>query len=443
MKNKFFGSYKIKLILLIFSLPFFLSETYSQDYEIHFAGSGSSKVVGTVKVENLSKSTSVSLSGADILQLKSIVSGITPIEASPGNRIKVYPNPMEENCQIEFVTNSPGIVLIEISEVSGKNLLQSKNNFSSGTHIFKLDGLYSGVYILNIETVDYSASTKLICNSAKTSGQVSITQTDGNELNNNSGKNKDSGLKKGVIETVMQYTTGDLLKYIGSSGSFTTIVMDVPTSSKTITFNFVPCTDPDNKSYAVVQIGKQLWMAENLAYLPKVSPASDGSDKTQFCYVYGYNGKDITEAKATVNYQKYGVLYNWAAAMNGSVSSNLNPSGVKGICPEGWHLPSDDECTELENTVGGSSVAGKKLKSKSGWNSDDKRTDEYGFNALPAGHRYYGATFFGNGSNASFWTATKKDAVYGFSRSIDYNYEDIEHSESIEDSGFSIRCIKD
>ncbi len=163
--------------------------------------------------------------------------------------------------------------------------------------------------------------------------------------------------------------------------------MDKPVTSKTVAFKFVSCTDTDNRNY--------------------------------------------------------GVLYNWAAAMNGAASSNANPSGVKGVCPAGWHLPSDAEWTELENTAGGSTVAGTKLKSKSDWNTDDKRTDEFGFNALPAGHRFYGATFFGIGSNASFWTATKKDAVYGFSRSIDYNYEDIEHAESIEDSGFSIRCVKD
>lgn len=430
-------------ILLAFS--FFLSaiNLYSQDYEIHFVGSGSSTSVGTVNVENLSKSTSISLKGSDVLHLKNTISGITPLEASTGNKLKVYPNPVDENCQFEFTLNNPGNVSIDLSEISGKNLLQSKIKLPTGNHVFQLDGLNSGVYSISLITEEFSTSAKLICRATKTLGSLKVNLLNSSESGIQSEKAKTSVLKKAAMESVMQYSAGDLLKFTGSSGIYTTIVMDVPTSSKTVTFKFVPCTDADNRNYPVVQIGKQIWMAENLAYLPKVSPATEGSDKIQFYYVYGYNGSDVKAAKATVNYTKYGVLYNWAAAMNGAASSNTNPSGVKGICPEGWHLPSDAEWTELENAIGGSGVAGSKLKSKSGWIADNKNSDEFGFNALPAGHRYYGSTFFGNGSNASFWTATKKDAVYGYSRSIDYNYDDIEHSESIEDNGFSIRCIKD
>jgi uncharacterized protein (TIGR02145 family) len=443
MKNTPILNGSLRFNLLFFGFLCFTSNIYSQDYEIRFAGSGSSTSVASVKVENLTKSTSVSLAGNDVLHLKSIISGTTPLEASTENKIKVYPNPVEESCQFEFSTSKTGNVLIEITDISGKSIQQVRSNLPSGSHLYQLNGLNSGIYNLSIITENYSASTKLTCSSSKFSKLVNINKVNDEVRANHPQRTENSGIKKAVLESVMQYNTGDLLKYTGISGNFTTIIMDIPTENKTITFKFIQCTDPDNRNYAVVQIGKQIWMAENLAYLPKVNPASEGSDKQQYCYVYGYNGTNINEAKATVNYAKYGVLYNWAAAMNGTGSSSANPSGIKGISPEGWHLPSDAEWTELETAVGGSMVAGTKLKSKAGWNSDDKRTDEFGFNALPAGYRYYGATFFGNGSNASFWTATKKDAVYGFSRSIDYNYEDIEHAESIEDSGFSIRCIKD
>ncbi len=99
----------------------------------------------------------------------------------------------------------------------------------------------------------------------------------------------------------------------------------------------------DSQIYQYITIGAQVWMTENLAYLPSVFAPATGSNSTAYYYVYGYNGTDVAAAKATSNYTTYGVLYNWPAAMNGSASSTSNPSGVQGICPSGWHLPSDAE----------------------------------------------------------------------------------------------------
>ncbi|MCK9320171.1 FISUMP domain-containing protein, partial [Methanoculleus sp.] len=102
----------------------------------------------------------------------------------------------------------------------------------------------------------------------------------------------------------------------------------------------------DGNDYNWVKIGDQVWMAENLAYLPSVNMVADGSEDAagSYYYVYGYDGTDVTAAKATANYTTYGVLYNWLAAMN--------------ACPDGWHLPSDAEWTELTDYLGGESVAG-------------------------------------------------------------------------------------
>jgi len=82
----------------------------------------------------------------------------------------------------------------------------------------------------------------------------------------------------------------------------------------------------DQHVYKYVKIGTQTWMAENLAYLPAVSPSSDGSESSAFYYVYNYEGSSISEAKSQGNYTSYGVLYNWEAA--------------KIACPSGWYLPS-------------------------------------------------------------------------------------------------------
>src|SRR5574344_2484117 len=152
----------------------------------------------------------------------------------------------------------------------------------------------------------------------------------------------------------------------------------------------------DNQTYRIVTIGSQTWMAENLKYLPSVVGPRTGSKTTPHYYVYGYNGTNVTDAKATANYNTYGVLYNWPAAMNGAASSTTNPSGVQGVCPDGWHLPSNAEWTELTDYLGGYSVAGGKLKAtgtiEAGtglwYDRNTGATNETGFTGLPGGYRY-------------------------------------------------------
>lgn len=204
----------------------------------------------------------------------------------------------------------------------------------------------------------------------------------------------------------------------------------------------------DGRVYKTVKIGTQIWMAENLAYLPSVSTVAQKTFKTKgvFYYVYDYDGLDVNAAKATSNYVTYGVLYNWPAAMASSESSSTTPSGVKGVCPEGWHLPSSAEWILLIDYLGGNVAAGGKLKEidTSLWKSPNGgATNESNFSALPGGCRYYKGSFENIGLLSYWWTATEnnsEDAIYqsvgyGFSNMGSYNYE--------KEMGFSVRCVKD
>jgi uncharacterized protein (TIGR02145 family) len=169
--------------------------------------------------------------------------------------------------------------------------------------------------------------------------------------------------------------------------------------------------DIDGNYYKVVKIGSQIWMAENL----KTTHYSDGTiiplledsvswinlDYTSKAYCYYNNRVEYSDI--------YGALYNWAAAMNGTSSSNLNPSGVQGVCPDGWHLPSDSEWKELEMYLGMSqieanksgnrgTVEGGKLKSSgyTYWESPNTgATNSSGFTALPSGTQWQGMPIFG------------------------------------------------
>jgi uncharacterized protein (TIGR02145 family) len=197
-------------------------------------------------------------------------------------------------------------------------------------------------------------------------------------------------------------------------------------------------TDPrDGKVYQTVTIGNQEWMAENLAYLPSVNMVADGSEDAagSYYYVYGYDGTNVADAKATGNYATYGVLYNWTAAMN--------------ACPDGWHLPTDAEWRELTDYLGKN--AGGKLKAtgtiKAGtglwYGSNIGATNETGFTALPGGSRNYGGTFSNIGLNGNWWSATEYGTYDAWYRYMGCGSSLVSRDGSNKELGFSVRCLRD
>jgi uncharacterized protein (TIGR02145 family) len=202
----------------------------------------------------------------------------------------------------------------------------------------------------------------------------------------------------------------------------------------------------DENTYSYKTIGTQVWMTENLAYLPSVVGPGTGSNSTAYYYVYGYDGTDVDAAKATSNYTTYGVLYNWPAAMSGAASSSADPSGVQGICPTGWHLPSHAEWTTLTTYLGGESVAGGKMKEagESHWtNPNTGATNESGFTALPGGYRYNYGKFDVIGILGSWWSSTEFSTGYAWYRSLYYYSSHVGRYYANKANGFSVRCLRD
>jgi uncharacterized protein (TIGR02145 family) len=162
----------------------------------------------------------------------------------------------------------------------------------------------------------------------------------------------------------------------------------------------------DGQVYKTVKIGEQVWMAENLKY------AAEGSEY--------YENKDDY-------YVWMGCLYNWETAMK--------------ACPKGWHLPSDEEWQTLIDFVGGSDVAGKKLKSAVGWNDGDG-TDDYGFSALPGG-AYAVGEFDGLGERGGWWSASDESAYFAWTRHMKYDSESVDRGSGSKGDLFSVRCVQD
>ncbi|OQC44748.1 MAG: hypothetical protein BWX59_01711 [Bacteroidetes bacterium ADurb.Bin028] len=180
--------------------------------------------------------------------------------------------------------------------------------------------------------------------------------------------------------------------------------------------------------------------------MPSVVGPGTGSNSEAYCYVYGYDGTSISAAKATENYATYGVLYNWTAAMNGAESSDANPSGVQGICPDGWHLPSDAEWTQLTDYLGGEDVAGGKLKEAGydHWQSPNAgANNESGFTALPGGGRGSNGSFGSIRNGGYWWSSTELDTYGAWRRRLSYSDGDVSWYGDIKSVGFSVRCLRD
>ena len=153
-------------------------------------------------------------------------------------------------------------------------------------------------------------------------------------------------------------------------------------------------------------------------------------------------GNDVTEGDCSV----FGRLYTWVAAV-GKTEDECGyehacglSEPVRGVCPEGWHLPSHDEWDELLTAVGGLSTAGTMLKTSTGWISGGNGTDNYGFSALPAGGRSVYGNFGFEGSEANFWGSTE-DEGHAYNTYLTKGGS-AHPSYSFKNNGFSIRCLK-
>jgi uncharacterized protein (TIGR02145 family) len=190
----------------------------------------------------------------------------------------------------------------------------------------------------------------------------------------------------------------------------------------------------EDQTYRTVVIGTQTWMAENLNYNP-------GTDNSA-CY-----------SNQVSNCDKYGRLYDWATAMSLPptcnyfyCSSQIQPKH-RGICPSGWHIPSDDDWKVLLDYVGGSGTAGRYLKATSGWyncgpsgsGSSYLCEDMYGFSALPGGYRFSDGRFRHVGDGGDWWSASED-----YSGLTMYYYdENVGWLDDGKSPMLSVRCLQD
>ena len=237
-----------------------------------------------------------------------------------------------------------------------------------------------------------------------------------------------NGIDEFTFKSLIEWTKKISFYVVGSSGNmiagwpksleeWASVSADSNTCSTSINmghvFKGVLTDSRDGQTYKTVKIGSQTWMAENLNF------KTDSS----FCY------------KNEESYcAKYGRLYRWAA--------------VTTTCPSGWHLPSKTEWETLFNAVGGSSTAGTKLKSTSGWYSYGNGTDDFGFSVLPAGtcsRNGSDVSFSEEGQSSYFWSSTtaEDNTSRAYKVYLNFSYDVVELDLGLKSYAFSVRCLKD
>ncbi len=185
-------------------------------------------------------------------------------------------------------------------------------------------------------------------------------------------------------------------------------------------------TDFDGNEYQTVQIGNQTWLKQNLKSLHY----ADGSEITE---VWSYDDDET-------NVDIYGRLYTWNAAMKYS-----NIESTQGVCPDGWHIPSDGEWTTLGNYLGGDAVAGGKMKTTGTdlWQAPNTGgTNESGFSAVPSGERDH-VEYRLLGQCAVIWSSTETGNLGCLYRYINYDDTELHSYNFYKDFRYSVRCVKD
>jgi len=223
-----------------------------------------------------------------------------------------------------------------------------------------------------------------------------------------------------------------------------------------------PSVNYGGETYQTVVIGSQTWFKRNLNYEVESSKCygEDGEvlDRKTDVFI------TLSNSEIQANCAKYGRLYDWVTAMNlppdcgwGTGTSCASQISAKhmGICPSGWHIPSNDDWDKLMRYVDGASgtglynshTAGTKLKSSELWNSYSgvTKADEYGFSALPGGSGRSDGLFYGVGDGSSWWSATENGSDFAYGRHMYYfnNYVAYGNDGIKGIYLYSVRCLQD
>lgn len=431
------------------------------------------EIIDSITVENLTRGWKETLLWHDTMYQLNVTTGIGTMETKNDIFLHAAPNPFNATTMIYLSITEPDEITMEIVDMQGRVLVA--NNYEllqSGMHSFYVTLSRPGTYVLLAHVKGKDLSTKLINTGNGGKDVVEYSHNVSIETQNIISHNQKIFSSKG--ESQHPFQLGDQMRYMAFvSGLASADVTHSQNQSEEILLIFNtsydghPCpvtstvTDYDGNVYNTVQIGNQCWMKENLR-------TTHHADGTNIALTTGYVSSTIAYCYRPDNSSStvpdYGYLYNYAAVMYGADFSNTNPSGVQGICPDNWHIPSKAEWEQLNKYVScwsmnlcdnNSNYIAKAISSTTGWESStnvcavgnfSNSNNITGFSALPAGDNIH-SNSRDFGKNTYFWSTTRGYYNYEIPAYIPrlnfgQPYLFIDYTDATT-RGFSVRCLRD
>ena len=441
---------KTNLFLSVLAIALMLN-AYGQrpTFELTFTAINDSAYVqlDSIKVMNHTQGGDTVLYWPDTVLVLDYQVGIAEIH-NEGNNLQVfqnYPNPVKDQTTLTLYLPEEGNVDLVITDILGRQVINAKKVLERGFHSFSFTPGSGKIFFFTAYWKSASSSIKIL-----TAGNISGNT---NSLEYIGSKGTEPLFKSTRDTQDFLFSLGDELLYIGYTDTLQSGMLDSPEASDTHVFQFainIPCpgtptVEYEGQVYNTIQICGQCWLKENLNVGTMISadnPMEDNEEIEKYCY-------DDDPANCDTS----GGLYQWNETMQYTTTQ-----GVQGICPPGWHIPTDYEWKILEGTVDSQYGigdnewngydrgldAGKNLKSTYGWVNNGNGTDTFGFTGLPAGGCYGGSGgFFNISHHAYIWSSTGNENNTGYYRILFHMFNTIRKENAGWDNGFSVRCLKD
>jgi uncharacterized protein (TIGR02145 family) len=358
-----------------------------------------------------------------------------------------YPNPVTDQTTITLFVPEMDNVRLTITDILGRLILKTDRMLDKGLHSFRFIPGGGNLYFFTAQWRGKSESIKIL-------HQV-FTENRESSLEYTGSESSFPQLKATEDSRGFSFSIGDTLLYIGYADGLESGMPDRPEESGTYTFRFatsIPCpgtptVDYEGQVYNTIQVFSQCWLKENLnvgGMIPGTMEQLNNGTIEKYCY---NNEPDSCT--------KYGGLYQWDEMMQYTTQQ-----GARGICPPGWHLPTDEEWKVLEGSVDSQYGigdpewdlygdyrgydAGTNMKAASGWYDGGNGTDLFDFSAIPGGTRFYDGNFQDIETYGGWWPSTEYGAEFAWYRYLWYDSQGMGlNTVGYKKLGFSVRCLRD
>jgi len=438
-----------KLTLLVLLVSFGLLNTISQTIELTFTAVNNTDWIqlDSIKVMNRTQGTATVLYWPDTtLSLNPVGIHEEVPELSNFHLYQNYPNPVIGYTNFKVSVGEIDDVNILVTDALGRYIIKTKKTLEKGCHEFLFKPGNAKIYFLTVNWKGNNNSIKIINAGKAVNVQCSLEYIGFSDINNQ---------LKSTEKKDFTYSIGDSLLYIGYTDIHQSGMLDVPEIDMDYTLQFatnIPCpgtptVDYEGQTYNTIQVYNQCWLKENLNVGTQINGDQNQSNNSiieKYCY------DNLASNCAT-----YGGLYQWNEMMQYTTEQ-----GAQGICPSGWHIPTDEEWKVLEGAVDsqygiGDPIweefgyrgldGGTNLKSINGWNNGGNGIDKFGFSVLPCGILHDESGFVILGEYGLYWSSEEDEPGVVWYRFFAYENPAVLRGETLSSQGYGygVRCVKD